>query len=337
MSPSQSRSDAPTTKRRKRVEGQVSPPSPGKQSISHAIELFLKGEEEKAEHELISIETYKNRANIFRKYILTYLQGERVVYTSDIDLKTFDNYLLYRSNTTALQRQQEIKHIKFFITSYLLKNKLIEPALALDKALLPKTKVTEADRLKNPAISEEDWRIIINYVREDWRNQVKSNINQRFWYWRNCVWHYLLFSKNTGMSPEEVVKMKWKQIELVDEGRITSSGERKDWEIAYVSTIRSKTKAAREIPCNQARELRRWKKFVLEMCEQYNLPLPTKETEVFGNPFPRSGSKEGWRPYHRSQFSDSWRDIRNDLSWSVIWSPIFTTRLHLVFIEVFIY
>ena len=43
------------------------------------------------------------------------------------------------------------------------------------------------------------------------------------------------------MSPEEVVKMKWKQIEIVDEGRIDSEGIRQPWEVSYISTIRSKS------------------------------------------------------------------------------------------------
>ena len=281
-----------------------------REGISHSIEMMLKAEDDRAEAGLITVETAKNRANIFRRYVLPYLQEQGVVYTSDINSRTLDNYLIYRSKTTALQRSQEVKHIKYWITSYLLKNGLVNPMVALDKSFYPKTKVTEADRLKNPAINAEDWKIIIDYVRGEYRDHVKTNINYRYYYWRTLVWHYLLFSKNTGMSPEEVVKMKWKQIEIVDEGRIDSEGNRQPWEVAYISTIRSKTEQVREIPANQARELRRWKQFVLETCKRYDVALPTKDTEVFGNPFPRSGSKDGWRPYHRTQFSEAWKEIR---------------------------
>ena len=285
-----------------------------KQSISHAIEMMLNAEFERAACGLIDKDTAKNRANIFRNHIQPYLEKEGVVFTTDIVSTTWDNYLIYRASTTALQRSQEVKHIKYWVTAYLLKNGLVNPRVALERGFYPKGKVTEADRLKNPAIHSNDWKIIIDYVRGEWRNEMKTHVNQRYWYWRNLIWHYLLFSKNTGMSPEEVIKMKWKQIELVDEGRIDSSDERQEWEVAYVSTIRSKTKAPREIPANQARELRRWKEFVLEQCERFNLPLPTKETEVFGNPFPRSGSPDGWRAYHRSSFSETWREIRKALS-----------------------
>ena len=46
-----------------------------------------------------------------------------------------------------------------------------------------------------------------------------------------------LVYENTGMSPEEILKMKWKQIEIVDVGRINSKGE-KVREVAYVRTIK---------------------------------------------------------------------------------------------------
>ena len=41
--------------------------------------------------------------------------------------------------------------------------------------------------------------------------------------------------------------------------------------------------------------------------------MPNANTEVFGNPFPRSGSPAGWRPHHRSMFSASWREIMKRL------------------------
>ena len=300
------------TVRRKRPSHSPSD-KPQRESIDTAIGNYLAQELDRADAGLITHETYRNRANIFLTKVKPYLESIGCYYTDAIKIDTFDTYLVFRADTTPLQRQQEVKHIKHWCTSYLAKRGLINPILMFSKDFLPKQRVTESDRLKNPAINAEDWKTIIDYVRDEWRHQVKDNFNQRYWYWRNLFWHFLLFSKNTGMSPEEVIKMKWKQIELVDEGRLNSKGEREVWELAYISTIRSKTKAAREIPCNQARELRRWKEFVVEYCTNHKLPLPTLETEVFGNPFPRSGSKDGWRPYCRTSFSGTWRQVRSDL------------------------
>ena len=281
-----------------------------RETIVHAVEQFIIFQYERAEAGLIKRETAQNKANIWRNHMLPYLQMKGITWCHQIERNTFEDYLIFRAEATPLQREAEMKRIKHFITGYLVKNYLIDPVIVMDKDFLPKVKVTQMDRMANPAINAEDWKTIIDYVRDDWRNQVKDNYNQRYWYWRNNVWHYLLFSKNTGMSPEEVIKMKWKQIEIVDEGRINSEGERVSWEVAYISTVRSKTKQPREIPANQARELRRWKEFVVEFCTKHNLPQPNKDTEVFGNPFPYSYHPARWRPYNRSDYWQTWDKIR---------------------------
>ena len=104
--------------------------------------------------------------------------------------------------------------------------------------------------------------------------------------------------------------MRWKQIEIVDEGRLNSKGERESWEVAYVQTIRSKTQQAREIPVNQARELRRWKEFLVDFCTKHGLPQPNKDTYVFGNPVP-FGENKGWRQVDRSSCHKTWTEIRH--------------------------
>ena len=133
--------------------------------------------------------------------------------------------------------------------------------LVMDKSFLPEIKIKQTDLMKNPAINAEDWETIVRFVRDEWRQRPLEKDNKSGWFFRNMFWHFILFMKNTGMSPEEILKMQWKQIEIVDVGRTNSKDERVKWEVAYVRTIRSKTQQAREIPANQARELRRWEQF----------------------------------------------------------------------------
>ena len=82
--------------------------------------------------------------------------------------------------------------------------------------------------MANPAIHPDDWKKIVDYVHNTWRyeplqgNGYQKVIN-RSWFYRNLFWHYILLSKNTGMSPEEVLKLKWKNIEIKDFGRISKS------------------------------------------------------------------------------------------------------------------
>ena len=36
-------------------------------------------------------------------------------------------------------------------------------------------------------------------------------------------WHWILVTKNSGMSPEEICKLKWKNVEIVDVGRVSNT------------------------------------------------------------------------------------------------------------------
>ena len=131
----------------------------------------------------------------------------------------------------------------------------------MDRDFIKRGQVKQTDKLANPAICAEDWETIVKYARGHWRDSAKKLQNHRIHYWRTLLWHWILFAKNTGMSPEEINKLKWKQIEIVDEGRFSATeGRRVTWEVAYIYTIRSKTQHAREIPANIARELKRWKR-----------------------------------------------------------------------------
>lgn len=283
-----------------------------RETITHAIEQWIIIQNERADKGLIEPQTAQAKSNVYRTHMLSYLQMKGITWCHQIDRMTWDDYELIRAGATPLQRQNELKKIKHFCSGYLAKRGLIDPLLLLDREFIPQVKVTQMDRMANPAINADDWKLIVDYVRDKWRPQVANNYNQRYWWWRTLFWHYILFSKNTGMSPEEVMKLKWKQIEIVDEGRTNSKGEREPWEIAYIQTIRSKTEQAREIPCNQARELRRWKAFAIDYCSKHNLPMPGRDTYVFGNPLP-FGDRKGWRQYTRPSFYKSWREILNAL------------------------
>jgi len=231
------------------------------------------------------------------------------LYTNQIRPATFKDYELFRSAATPLSRNVEIGHIKDFCKNYLVKNRLLDADMLLDRGFLPRSRVKQVDRMKNPAINEDDWKTIVDYVRGTFRDSAKLLQNHRIHYWRTLFWHFILFMKNTGMSPEEILKMKWKQIEIVDEGRVNSKGEREEWLVSYIYTVRSKTKQAREIPANQARELMRWKKLQQEYMEARGLKQTVdRETIVFSNP------NNELKSYGYSNFQRSWKDVLDAVS-----------------------
>jgi integrase len=282
---------------------------PRRQLIEDSITNFLEQEWHRKEAGLITSKTRQQKEITLTQHMLPYLSNQGVLYTNQIRPATFKDYELFRSAATPLSRNVEIGHIKDFCKNYLVKNRLLDADMLLDRGFLPRSRVKQVDRMKNPAINEDDWKTIVDYVRGPFRDSAKLLQNHRIHYWRTLFWHFILFMKNTGMSPEEILKMKWKQIEIVDEGRVNSKGEQEEWLVSYIYTVRSKTKQAREIPANQARELMRWKKLQQEYMEARGLKQTVdRETIVFSNP------NNELKSYGYSNFQRSWKDVLDAVS-----------------------
>ena len=291
------------------VTGRVVDRRPRKQTIEDAMDAWIQQEQKRAESGLITQAHVDTRRNGLKNHALSYLNSKMVLYTNEINLNTFTEYPVYRAEATPIVRRQEIKWIKEWCRLYLVKNKYMSSDLVMDRSFLPEIKIKQTDLMKNPAINAEDWETIVRFVRDEWRQRPLEKDNKSGWFFRNMFWHFILFMKNTGMSPEEILKMKWKQIEIVDVGRINSKGEKVKWEVAYVRTIRSKTQQAREIPANQARELRRWKQFLEEYIESKGLSTKiTRESLVFGQPH------FGWKSFCYKHIGETWREVRRELA-----------------------
>ena len=298
--------DVGKPKRKKTIEMLVG--STGKrtrsQPIEKALRLWLETEQEKADAGLLEPSAYTSKEISARLHIAPYLATQGVEQTNQIKLTTFDDYLIYRREATPLTRKKEIGHIKEWCRSYLVKHRLMDSDLLLNREFIPKATIRQTDLMANPAVSPEDWKAIVDYVREDWRHKFKQNVGERGWVFANIFWHFILFAKNSGFSGEEMMKLRWKQIEIVNEGRLNSKGEKVDWEVAYVRTIRAKTKQAREVPVNQARELRRLKGFIEDWIKEKQAPLTiTPDTLVFGNP------ENNFQPFCYDYISRKWREI----------------------------
>ena len=296
-----------STKQRSYVTGKVIDRRPRKQLIADAVDRWVASEQRRADAGLIG-DSFVNARRNGLSHVLEYLEPKGILWTTQINLNTFDEYPVFRASATPLVRKQELKWLKEFCSNYLVKNKLMSPELLLNKQFLPKVQIKQTDLLKNPAIDPDDWKVIVDFVRDVWRKRPLEQDNQSGWFFRNMFWHWILFAKNSGMSPEEILKMKWKQIEFVDVGRENSKGEIVSWEVAYVRTIRSKTQQAREIPVNQARELRRWKEWLDDFVKDFRDVKVTKDSYVFGDP------RRHWTPYCYKHIGEIWREIRRELA-----------------------
>ena len=254
----------------------------------------------------ITEETHRNKIRTLRKHLIPFLESKYVVQTNQIRPDSFQDYALWRANASPLSINREIVQIRDFLRNYLVRHRLMPAELLADKGLFRKLPIRQTDLMANPAINPEDWKLIIDWIRGPFRKEVEEDSNHKWHYWRTAFWHFALLLKNSGMSPEEAIKLKWKQIEFRNEPRRTSRGGTEDWIVTYINTVRSKTKQAREIPCNQGRELQRWLEFQRQYIKDNNISTEiTLDTHVFGQPM------KDWRPWERNQFGKAWIKARN--------------------------
>jgi len=323
-------------------------------SIETAIKEFISHHEKRRRAELIAETTFLNKSGIIHNHLAEYLRYKNINYTSELTKTTFIEYLSFRSKTTRLCMQRECSVIgewlKFLDTYEYIHSKLLRGG-----TILPRVEVRMTDRMANPAINADDWDVIINYVRNEWRKEPLNQetgyhkVHNKSYCYRTLFWHYLLLSKNTGMSPEEVLKLKWKNVDIKDVGRISQTKRRQEIEemraagidildtdmndidenqisnpnawaikdeigreerlISYIYTIRSKTKEPREIPCNQGKELRRWMKFLREHMEENNI---TWKLDANSNVFANPWNE--MKPPHQRSLQQDWRAIINTLT-----------------------
>ena len=294
-----------------------------KMTVEKALNDWLAGQKKRVDAGSFAEASYSHKY-YSSLHIKRYLEHKKIFFTSQISTDTFDDYIEFRYQDTQkrLVIHRELAVLGEWIKSYLVRFKYIPAHLWLDGQFLPRIEIRQIDRDANPAINADDWKVILDYVRNVWRkeayeptpmttsNQFHKNIKttrkpeKKVVWFRNMFWTWIRVAKNTGMSPEEVCKLKWKNIEIRDVGRYSSrkaeeeiyeyqkagidvisdgpEPEDGDWVpeesmigreerlISYISTIRKKTSAPREIPCNLAYLFKRWMKFLQELDVEVN-------------------------------------------------------------------
>ena len=264
--------------------------------VKKVIQDYLKHLSSQVRAKQISDGTYDVAEAVIYKLVLPFFEENRITKTSDIHIDTFQNYVVWRQSTakgrhgvlkngegvTALTLSKELQQIKKWVSHYLLPHKLIKAEIATDKRFIVYPRVRAEDLLANPAINADDWENIINYVRKEWRGEAAK---YRKGYWsRTMFWNWMLVSKNTGARPEELLKLRWKDIEYEDIGRFSKTAQKEriqelmsknipidednldelgqvSNEVAHVVLRSSKTGAPRISSCNCVYVFERWLKF----------------------------------------------------------------------------
>ena len=306
--------------------------------VAEAVADYLKFEQRRVDAQELGQLTLKDRRQVLTTHLLAYLKDQKVSSTAQISSETFHEYGVFRHKASKLTRNKEITIIKGFIDNHLRKHKLIDPEVAIDKNLIPKARIKTSDLDANPAINPEDWGVINRYIRHEWVEKVAGYNRPSVFYWRHMFWTFTLVAKNTGCRPKELLALRWKDVEIVDVGRISKSKEQGEIEaleaegidvldanepndyqgwsksekaigrverlIAYVMVRNSKTGEQREIPANIGNALRRFHNYQKRWLKEHGQPnLLNTNSLIFGNP----GNE--MRPYNYSVFGKSWNKI----------------------------
>ena len=275
-------------------------------SVKSAVQEFLIHEKERVDSGRLEQSTYDRKRGALLNHLLPYLAKKGVSRCNQFQVGTFKEYEIYRKGARNFTVWTEVSKIADWINNWCIPRKYLPPEVIGQKKFIPEIKISGDDLLANPAINPDDWKVIVDHTRDKWRKTVASHPNHRAYYWRTMFWHFILLMKNSGARPEELLKLRWKDVEIRDYKRENSKGEEVERLICFIRVQSAKTKQWREIPCNQGNELRRWRNFIDEYMK--NNPKMrrqiTYDTKVFGYP------AKDMETHKYGQYQKAWEMIR---------------------------
>ena len=314
-------------------------------AVRNVIQDYLKHLSSQVSAKQISNGTYDIAENVIYKLVLPFFNEQNIIKTSDIGIETFQKYVIWRQQTakgrhgilkngegvTALTLTKELQQIKKWVNHYLLPHKLIKADIATDRRFIVYPRVRAEDLLANPAINPTDWETIINYVRKEWRAE-ETKYRRDGWWSRTMFWHWMLISKNTGARPEELLKLRWKDVEYEDVGRFSKTAQQEkiqelmalgipfdeddidelgqvSKEIAHVVLRSAKTGQPRISSCNCVYVFERWLKFQKDWSQ-----LNSYIYEINPNSLVWECPYNQGRTLSYSRYKQLWIEIRDGIS-----------------------
>ncbi len=304
-------------------------------TIKQEIEDYLRSSEERVRGRVLSQRTYEKREQVMRLGLLPYLESEGIKTCGQLTQESFNRYPAFRSDAikTKLSLQTELTEINTFMQQHLVANNRIS-AEVIKKGYLPKPKIRAEDLLANPAINEEDFIKIRTYVKSVLIPERLKSDNWRNSYFAIMFYDWLLAMKNTGARPEEMLKLRWKDVEIEDIGRFSqttqeerlqeletlgvpvnrqSSAEMQELgmvshEVVHTRFISAKTGTPRIVSSNTVQVFDRLRKNVEEWSDRHKIPIEiTPNTLIFGNP------NKGMEPFDYSTYRLNWIKVRDAL------------------------
>ena len=219
------------------------------------------------------------------KKMLEYLEAKGIVYPSQIDGMTFEDYPVFRKSAMKATRKTELKDIGAFCRLFLVPRGYLTNEIAMGKTFLPRIRINDDELDANPAITPNDYKVINNYLRTEFiagATTYKGEYTRRMFY---CFIHIL---KNSGCRPSELLAVRRKDIEITNPQRFSESKQK--WEDDYKLKLhirKSKTGKRRDVLCrsNAASNLLEFLKFQKKWMASNNFTFtPNDDSLLFGKP-----------------------------------------------------
>jgi integrase len=190
--------------------------------LETAIYDYLKWRKQLYESGQLPFNSYSRKKYIITNHLLPYLCHKGVFYSREIKQDTFHDWQLFRKPGTAITTLiTERCAVVHFLAKWLKNKGYLDETLDFEE-LFQIGRVREEDLLANPAINPDDWNLITKTIRS-WARGKAAQHTHRGWYWRHLFWNWCLICKNCGARPEELIKLRWGEVEIIDEGRFSQS------------------------------------------------------------------------------------------------------------------
>jgi integrase len=302
---------------------------PRKNNLRDMVEQFLALQVTRVEAGEITNLTLKGKRETVLGHLLPFCVAQGVACSTEISIDTFKGYAAYRAQATPNTKRKELGHLREFL-AFLAERDALKPEVEAKRdSLLPKIKRTGEDNTANPPIPEADWSQI-DALLDDWCEEGRAHPNRRVFYSRRMLQCLFRFLYASGMRPKEARALRWRDVEFSTEGFDYFHGEdsprptqisRQEYErmkaavdqgavldivavpkeIVLARVLKSKNRVVREVPCDAAQLLRRWRTL-----QQQFSPLPlTCESLVFSVPTNDGGTSE----FCQNTFNITWRKI----------------------------
>ena len=238
--------------------------------------------------------------------MLEYLEAKEIVYPSQINGMTWEDYPVFRKSVMKNTRKTELKDIGTFCRNFLVSRGYLSNETAMGRGFIPRITIGDDELDANPAITPSDYKGMNPFLRTELTQRATNSAGE---YTRRMFATFVHLLKNSGCRPSELLALRRKDIEITNPKRWSES--KQEWQDNYKLKIhirKSKTGKKRDVLCrsNAASNLLDFLKFQRTWLDQSNCTFIVKDDSlIFGKPDEHFDKTLSYR-----RFDEYWDEVR---------------------------